>query len=85
MRRYEPSVFLRDDRTLSPRIYVAKHDNGRELSMMMFADGTISFRFIHFSHYHQEQYVPQIFASRTYNANRFLLFANAIAPPEKWA
>lgn len=35
-------VLARDDRTLSPRIYVAKHD-GRESSAMKFGNGTIPF------------------------------------------
>lgn len=55
-------VLARDDRTLSSRIYVARHDS-RELSTMKFANGTISFRFIHFSYRHHKQYILQAFAS----------------------
>lgn len=61
--RFSPChVLARDDRTLSPRIYAAKHDS-RELSTMKFANGTIPFRFIHFSYRHHKQYILQNFAS----------------------
>lgn len=48
-------VLAHDDRTLSPRIYVAKHAS-RELSMMKFENGTIPFSFIHL-HCHHRQYI----------------------------
>lgn len=39
-----------------------RHDS-QELSTMKFANGTISFRFIHFSYRHHKQYISQAFAS----------------------
>lgn len=48
-------VLAHDDRTLSPRIYVAKHAS-RELSMMKFENGTIPFSLIHL-HCHHRQYI----------------------------
>lgn len=55
-------VLARNDRMLSLRIYVARHDS-RELSAMKFANGTIPFRFIHFSYRHHKQYILQNTAS----------------------